>query len=201
MNSNTDQFSRSVVSDSLPPHGMQQARPPVHHQLPGPAQTHVHWVSDAIQPSHPLLSPSPPAFDLSQHQGVFKWVSSWHQVAKLLEFQLQHQSFQWIFRVDFQSPQGTLKSLLQHHSSKAPVPQCSPLSHLVTPSSDWLSWYCSAYVHVTLTLLVSLIMTSKHKNSHAGSSDMPKRSCKVFPLSKELLKVLGLIIFSYQDLQ
>ena len=68
---------------------------PRHHQLPEFTQTHVHWVSDAIQPSHPLLSPCPPALNLSQHQGLFKWVSSSHQVAKLLEFQLQHQSFQW----------------------------------------------------------------------------------------------------------
>ena len=59
------------------------------------------WVSEAIQPSHPLLSPFPPAFNLSQHQGLFKWVSSLHQVAKVLELQLQHQSFQWIFRTDF----------------------------------------------------------------------------------------------------
>ena len=66
---------------------------PVHHQLLEPTQTHVHWVSDAIQPSHPLSSPSPPALNLSQHQGLFKWVSSSHQVAKVLEFQLQHQSF------------------------------------------------------------------------------------------------------------
>ena len=68
---------------------------PVHHQLPESTQTHVHWVSDAIQPSHPLLSPSPPAFNLSQHQGLLKWISSPHQVAKVLEFQLQHQSLQW----------------------------------------------------------------------------------------------------------
>ena len=74
---------------------------PVHHQLPELAHTHVHRVSDIIQPS-PLLSfPSPPAFNLSQHQGVFRCVSSLHQVAKVLEFQLQHQSFQWIFRTDF----------------------------------------------------------------------------------------------------
>ena len=72
---------------------------PVHHQLPEFTQTQVHWVSDAIQPSHPLLSPSP-AFNLSQHQGPFQWVSSSHQVAKVLELQLQHQSFQWIFRTD-----------------------------------------------------------------------------------------------------
>ena len=74
---------------------------PVHHQLPGFTQTHVHWVGDAIQPSHSLLSPSLPAFNLSQHQGLFQGVSSLYQVAKGLEFQLQHQSFQWIFRTDF----------------------------------------------------------------------------------------------------
>ena len=73
----------------------------VHHQLPESTQTHVHWVSDAIQPSYPLSSPSPPDFNLSQHQSLFKWVSSSHQVAKVLEFQLQHQSSQWIFRTDF----------------------------------------------------------------------------------------------------
>ena len=74
---------------------------PVHHQLLELTQTHVHHVSDAIQPSHPLLSPSLPVFNLSQHQGLFQWVGSSHQVAKVLEFQLQHQSLQWIFRTDF----------------------------------------------------------------------------------------------------
>ena len=74
---------------------------PVHHQLPELAQTHVYRVGDVIQPSHPLSSPSPPVFILSQHRGLFKWVSSSHQVAKVLELQLQHQSFQWIFRTDF----------------------------------------------------------------------------------------------------
>ena len=74
---------------------------PVHHQLPKLAQTHIHHVSDATQPSHPLSSPSPPAFNLSQHQGLFQGVSSSHPVAKVLEFQLQYQSFQWIFRTDF----------------------------------------------------------------------------------------------------
>ena len=74
---------------------------PVHHQLPELAQTHVHRVGDAIKPSHPLSSPSPPAFSLSQHQSLFQWVSSSHQVAKILELQLQHQSFQWIFRTHF----------------------------------------------------------------------------------------------------
>ena len=80
---------------------------PVLHCFLELAQTHVHGVSDAIQPSHPspsihsMPSPSPPALNLSQHQGLFQWVSSSHQVAKVLELQLQHQSFQWIFRVDF----------------------------------------------------------------------------------------------------
>ena len=69
---------------------------PVHHQLPELTQTHIHWVSDAIQPSHPLSSPSPPASNPSQHQDLFQWVNSSHEVAKVLEFQPQHQSFQWI---------------------------------------------------------------------------------------------------------
>ena len=73
---------------------------PVHHQLPEFTQTLVHWVGDALQPCHPLWSPSLPTFNLSQHQGLFKWVSSSHLVAKVLAFQLQHQSFQWIFRTD-----------------------------------------------------------------------------------------------------
>ena len=125
------QFSHSVVSDSLQPHGLQHARPP----CPSPTlleftQTHVHWVSDAIQPSHPLSSPSPPAFNPSQHQSLFQWVSSSHQVAKVLELQLQHQSFQRrysgliSFRMDWLdllAIQGTLKSLLQHQSSKASI--------------------------------------------------------------------------------
>ena len=72
---------------------------PILHCLPELAQIHVHWVDDAIQPSHPLLFPCPPAFSFSQHQGLLKWVNSSHQVAKILE--LQHQSFQWIFRTYF----------------------------------------------------------------------------------------------------
>ena len=94
---------------------------PVHHQLLEFTQT---WAGDAIQPSHPLSFPSPPALNLAQHQGLFKWVSSSHQVAKVLEFQPQHQSFQWISRLvsfmidwfDLLAVQGTLKRLLQHHS-------------------------------------------------------------------------------------
>ena len=105
---------------------------PVHHQLPEFTQIHVHQVGDALQPSHPLSSPSPPAsFNLFQHQGLFQWVRSSHQVAKVLE--LQHQSWMNIineysglisFRIDWFELlviQGTLKSLLQHHISKASV--------------------------------------------------------------------------------
>ena len=73
---------------------------PIHYQLLELTQPHVYWVGDAIQPSHPLSFPSPPTFNLSQRQGLFQWVSSLHQVAKVLEFQLQHQSFQWIFSTD-----------------------------------------------------------------------------------------------------
>ena len=125
----------SSVTQSCPtlcdPMGCSMPGLPIHHQLP--EVTHVHWVGDAIQPSHPLSSPSPPTFNLSQHQGLFKWVKSLHQVAKVLEFQLQHQSFQWTsrlisFRIDWLdllAVQGTLEGLLQHHSSKASVLWCS----------------------------------------------------------------------------
>ena len=92
------------------------------------AQVHVHCIGDAIQPSHPLFSPSPPAFNLSQDQGLFQWVSCLHHVAKVLELQLQHQSFQYsglislkIHWFDLLAVQGTLKSFLQHHSSKASI--------------------------------------------------------------------------------
>ena len=97
---------------------------PVHHQLLEFTQTHVHWVDDAIQPSHPLSSPSPPTFNLSLHQGLFKWVSSSRQVAKVLGFQFQHQSFQWIFRTDFLSD-GLVGSPCspRHSQESSPTPQ------------------------------------------------------------------------------
>ena len=88
------QFSHSVVSDSLRPHESQHARPPCPSPIREFTETHVHRVSDAIQPSHPLLSPSPPAPNPSQNQSLFQWVNSLHEVAKVLEFQLQHHSFQ-----------------------------------------------------------------------------------------------------------
>ena len=89
------------MSNPLWPHSCSTPGFPVHHQLPKLAPTLVHHVGDAIQPSHPLPSPSPPAFNLSQDQGLFQWVSSSYQVANILELQLQHQSFQWIFRTNF----------------------------------------------------------------------------------------------------
>ena len=100
---------------------------PVHHQLLELTQTHVHWVGGAIQPSHPLSSPSPPTFNLSQHQGLFQWVSSLHEVAKILEFSFSispsdEYSGLISFRMDrlnLLAVQRTHKSLLQHHSSKA----------------------------------------------------------------------------------
>jgi len=106
---------------------------PIHHQLLEFTQIQVHWVCDAIQPSHPLSFPSSTAFNLSQYQVLFKWVRSSHQVAKVLEFQLQYQSFRWTpglisFKMDWLdllAVQGTLKSLLQHHSSKASILLCS----------------------------------------------------------------------------
>ena len=116
---------------------------PVHHQLPELTQTHGHWVSGVIQLSHPLSSLSPPTLYLSQHQGLFKWVSSFHQVVKILEFQLSvslsnEYSELISFRMDWLdllAVQGILKSLLQHHSSKASVLQCSAffIVHLSHP--------------------------------------------------------------------
>ena len=97
-----DSIEFSSIAQSCPTlcNPMNRSMPglPVHHQLLELTQAPV---GDAIQPSYPLSSPSPPTFNLSQHQGLFQWVSSSHQVARVLEFQLQHQSFQWIFRTDF----------------------------------------------------------------------------------------------------
>ena len=104
---------------------------PVHHQLPEFTQTHVHWVGDAIQPSHPLWSPSR-AFNRSQHQGLFKWVSSSHQVAKVLKFQLQHLSFQWTPRTDLLQ-NGLVGSPCSPRDSQEsiPTPQFKSINSLV----------------------------------------------------------------------
>ena len=121
------------MSDSLQPHGQRHTRLPCLSPTPGVYSNSYpsNWWCHPTNSSSVL--PSPHAFNLSQHQSLFKWVSSSHQVVKVLEFQLQHQSSQWIFRTDFLrmdwldllAVQGTLKSLLQHHSSKAPILQCS----------------------------------------------------------------------------
>ena len=123
------QFSHSIASDSLRPCGLQQTRLPCPSPTLKACSNSCPSISDAIQRSYPLSSPSPLAFNLSQHQGLFKWVSSLHQVDKVLAFQHQHQSFQWILGpislrmdwLDLLEVQGTLKSLLQHHSSKASI--------------------------------------------------------------------------------
>ena len=117
---------------------------PVHHQLPESTQTHVHWVGDAI-PSHPLSSPSPPTLNLSQHQGLSKWVSSSHQVAaKVLEFQLKHQSFQWTPRTDLLQ-NGLVGSPCSPRDSQesSPTPQfksinSSVLSFLYNPTLTFI---------------------------------------------------------------
>ena len=102
----------------------------VHHQLPELAQTHVHQVGDAIQPSHPLLSPSPSAFNL--HQGLFKCVSSSHQVAKVLELPLQHQFFKWIFRTDFLEDWLVWSPCCPRDSQESsPIPQFKSINSLV----------------------------------------------------------------------
>ena len=129
-----------------------------------------HWVGDAIQPSHPLSSPFPPAFNLSQHQGLFKQVSSSQQVAKVLEFHLQHQFFQWIFRTDFVwmgwfdllAVQGTLKSLLQHHSSKPSILQHSAffivqLSHPYMTTGKTIALTRQTFVGRVMSLLFNIL--------------------------------------------
>ena len=127
---------------------------PVGHQLPEFTQTHVHWVGDTIQPSHPLSSPSPPALNLSQKQGLTKWVSSLHQVAKVLEFQLQYQSFQWTPRAD----------LLQNGLVGSP---CSPRdSQESSPTPHFKSINSLA-----LSLLRSPTLTSIHDHRKNHSLD------------------------------
>ena len=135
------QFHRSVVSDSLQ----------FHHQLLELAQTYVCRVSDVIQPSHPLSSPSPPAFNLSQPQDLFQWVSFLHQVAKVFSFHISTSNgFSGLisFRMDWLdllAVQGTLKSLLQHQGSKASILWSSAffivhLSHPYMTSGKAIVW-------------------------------------------------------------
>ena len=122
---------------------------PVLHYLLDFAQTHVHWIDDVIQPSHPLLSPSPPALNLSQHQGPFPWVGSSHQVAKVLE--LQHQSFQWIFRVDF-----LLDWLLWFPCCPRDSPESS---YFLDPVNSRVLWRVSSVSWVNLPLFIYSLIT------------------------------------------
>ena len=127
---------------------------PVHHQLPEFTQNHIHQVSDAIQPSHPLLSPSLPAPNSSQHQSLFQWVNSSHEVAKILEFQLEHHSFQRNPRAD----------LLQNGLVGSP---CSPTdSQESSPTPHFKSINSSA-----LSLLHSPTLTSIHDHWKNHSLD------------------------------
>ena len=151
------------------PHGLQHARPPCSHSLLEFTLTYVDWVGDGIQPSHPLSPPSPPALHLSQHQGLFQWVGSLRQVAKGLEFRLQHQSFQWMCRTDFlkdwlvwspSSPSDS-QELLQHHSSKASILLHSAfflvqLSHLYTTTGKTVSLTIWTFVSKVMSLLFNM---------------------------------------------
>ena len=143
---------------------------PVHHQFPESTQTHVHWVGHAIQPSHPLSSPSPPALNLSQHQGLFKWVSSLHQVPKYWSFSFnispssKHPgliSF-GMDRLDLLEVQGTLKSLLQHHSSKEPILRHSvffmvQLSHPYMTTGKTIALTRRTFVDKVMSLLFNML--------------------------------------------
>ena len=143
---------------------------PVCHQLLKLAQTHVTWIGDAIQPPGPLTSLSPPALNLSQNQGLFQWVSSWHQAAKALEFQLQHQSFNQhpgliSFRMDWLdllAVQGTHRSFLQHHSSKASILQCSgflmvQISHPYMTIGKTIALTRQTFVSKVMSLLFNML--------------------------------------------
>ena len=144
---------------------------PVHHQLPELAQIHVHWVGDAIQSSHPLSSSSLPAFSLSQHQGLFRWVSSLHQVAKVLELQLQHQSIQMNIQDWFPLGLTGLISLLfkglsrifsQHHSSKSSILQRSAffivqLSYPYMTTGKAIALTIRTFVSKVISLLFNML--------------------------------------------
>ena len=170
------QLSRSAVSHSLRPHGLQHARPP----CPSPTleftQTDLHWVGDAIQPSHLLSSPSPPALNLSQHQGLnelvlrIRWPKYWsfsfnispsNEYSALIPFRID-----WL---DLLAVQGTLRSLLQHHNSKASILQCS--AFFIVQLSDP---YTSTGKTIALTrqnlLKKKIVLTS-------GELNLSRRNC------------------------
>ena len=163
------QFSRSVVSDSLWPHDCSMPGLPVHHRLTEFTQTHVHQVGDAIQPSHPLSSPSPPA-PILPNISLFWWVISSHEVAKIREFSFsiipskEHPgliSFRkdWL---DLLEVQGTLKSILQHHSLKASILQLSAfftvqLSHPYMTTGKTIALTRRTFVDKVMSLLFNML--------------------------------------------
>ena len=170
------QFNRSVVSNSLQPHGLQHARPP----CPSPTleftQTHLHWVGDAIQPSHPLSSPSPPALNLSQHQGLnesvlrIRWPKYWsfsfnispsNESSALIPFGID-----WF---DLLAVQGILGSLLQHHNSKASILQCSAF-FIVQLSDPYMSTGKTIALTRQNLLKKKFVLTS-------GELNLSRRNC------------------------
>ena len=164
--------------------------------------------SSSIQSSHPLSSPSPPTFNLSQHQGLFKWVCSSHQVANILEFQLQHQSFQWYsrlisFRMDslnLLTVRGTLKSLLQHQSSKASILQRSAffivqLSHPYMTARKTIALTRWTFVDKVMSLLFNML-------SRLVVAFLPRSKCLLiswlqspFAVIFEPLKIKSVTVF------
>ena len=184
-------------------HPMNRSMPglPVHHQLPEFTQTHAHWVSDAIQSSHPLSSPSPPAPNPSQYQGLFQWVNSSHEVAKVLEFQPQCQSLNEhpgliCFRMDWLdllAVQGTLKSLLQHHSSKASIFRRSAfftiqLSHpyMTTGKTiDLTRWtFVGKVMSLLFNMLSRLVIAFLPRSKHLLISWLQSPSAVILELQK-----------------
>ena len=155
------------MSNSLQPPGLQHARLPCLLEF---AQIHVHWVSYTIQPSNPLSSPSPFAPNLSQHQGLFQWVRSSHQIAKVLELQLQYcpsneYSGFISFRIDWfalLAVQGILKSLLRHQSLKASILWCSAffmvqLSHPYMTTEKTIALTIQTFVGKVMSLIYNIL--------------------------------------------
>ena len=158
------------MSNSLCPHG------PKHTRLPCPSlfsrvyPNSCPLSSDVIQPSHPLLAPSPPSFNVSQHQDLFQCVGCSHQVAKILDLQLQYQFFQWIdwlplglitFRIDWSyllAVQGTLNSLLQHHSLKASILWCSAFFMVQLSHEDMTTGKIALTIQTFVWKVISLIL-------------------------------------------
>ena len=163
---------------------------PVYHKLLQLAQTYVHQVGVAITQFHPLSSSSAPAFNFSQHQGRFQWISSSHHVAKVAEFQLKHQSSneywgQISFRIDwldFLAVQGTLKSLLRHHSSKASILWCSAflivqLSHPYMTTRKTVGLTRQTFVGKVMSLLFNML-------SRLVIAFLPRRKCVLISWEK-----------------